>query len=172
MSLCCSGGVRYVVYVRDTVRNLPAKQGTATTMVLACDCSSGAHIAQAISSGGENAEAKGPATNVRQFARFAQQRGMVEGVHWAIDPRPGVQRLMQLAFPHHGSPNTPKAPAALEELERMAGLGPPERQAEEQYGVQERGAEPPLEPPPAPVERFDAEDWRDNHPAWMDGDFA
>ena len=117
-------------------------------MVLACDCSSGAHIAQAISSGGENAEAKGPATNVRQFARFAQQRGMVEGVHWAIDPRPGVQRLMQLAFPHHGSPNTPKAPAALEELERMAGLGPPERPAEEQYGVQERGAEPPLEPPP------------------------
>jgi hypothetical protein len=54
----------------------------------------------------------------------------------------------------------------------MAGLGPPERQAEEQYGVQERGAEPPLEPPPAPVERFDAEDWRDNHPSWMDGDYA
>jgi len=180
----CEGrSARYVVYVRDTERNVPSTEGVATTAVVACDCASPERRC-ALSSGGGGPETKGPATTAREFARFCQQQGMANGVQWALDPTAQVQRLMMRAYPYPGSPLEGLKWDALAELERLAtGEDAQTSRTVEPYGAHKAfsGVTPTQESEAPPAsdsgghsggggEPFDPEHWRDNYPAWMGGD--
>jgi hypothetical protein len=173
----CEGrSARYVVYVRDTERNVPSTDGVATTCIVACDCASPERRC-ALSSGGGGPETKGPATNARQFAQHCRDKGMAHGVQWAIDPSAKVQRLMLQAYPHPGSPLEGQRWDALAALEAMA---TPE-QPRDRYVTVPQGAQDVVSGPTPHVEaeeppandsgghsgRFDADDWATNHPEWM-----
>ena len=113
MSGCryCSGSsVRYVVYVRSE-GNRPSTKGIACTSILACDCADDTQR-RAMSAGYQKPEEKSPATNAREFARHADAQGMVNGIHWAIDPTPRTQRLMMQAWPYPSQPARTDGPAS------------------------------------------------------------
>jgi len=176
---CSGSSVRYVVYVRSE-GNRPSTKGVACTSILACDCADPTRRS-AMSAGHEKPEAKGPATNAREFARNADAQGMVNGIHWAIDPTPRTQRLIMQAWPYPSSPLAPMAPKALALLEAQLGYTPAqEAPPVARYATQDApvSTRPPIRAPePAPSDStatedpppFCPDDWRDNHPAWMDG---
>ena len=182
MSGCryCSGSsVRYVVYVRSEA-NRPSTKGIACTSILACDCADDTQR-RAMSAGYKKPEEKSPATNAREFARNADAQGMINGIHWAIDPTPRTQRLMMQAWPYPSSPLAPMAPKAMALLQAQLGYTPAEEAPPvARYATQDapEAIRPPIRAPePAPSDStateepppFDPDDWRDNYPSWMDG---